>query len=84
MEFTAAADRLDEEVDRWFDVHLRGKSAAALRHAATAARLGLVSHVRATLPALERLYLQDLMQTDDAAEGIAAFIAKRKPDWKDR
>jgi cyclohexa-1,5-dienecarbonyl-CoA hydratase len=84
VELTAAADRLEAAVDRWFDVHLGGKSAAALRHAAAAARLGLLAHVRATLPALERLYLQDLMRTEDAAEGVAAFIAKRKPHWKDR
>ena len=81
---TAPADRLDAEVEHWFDEHLRGKSAAALRHAAAAARLWLVAQVRATLPALERLYLQDVMRTQDAVEGVAAFLEKRRPHWKDR
>ena len=84
VEFTAASDALQEEVDRWFDVHLRGKSAAAIRHAAAASRWGLLAHVRSTLPELERLYLRDLMSTRDAAEGIAAFVEKRPPEWKDQ
>lgn len=71
-------------VDRWFDAHLRGKSAAALRYATAAARHGLRQHVHAVLPELERLYLGDLMRTGDAAEGIAAFLEKRVPQWTDR
>jgi cyclohexa-1,5-dienecarbonyl-CoA hydratase len=72
------------DVDRWFDEHLRGRSAAALRHATAAARLSLRHHVQAVLPELERLYLGDLMRTEDAAEGIAAFLARRAPQWTDR
>jgi cyclohexa-1,5-dienecarbonyl-CoA hydratase len=34
------------------------------------------------LPELESLYLQDLMKTPDAIEGIVAFLEKRAPDWK--
>ena len=84
IELTAAADRLQDEVDRWFDLHVRSKSASAIRHAAAAARLGLRAHVRRVLPELERLYLHDLMRTHDAAEGIAAFLEKRQPEWTDR
>jgi cyclohexa-1,5-dienecarbonyl-CoA hydratase len=75
---------LDAEVDGWFEAHLQGKSAVALRYAAAAARHGLRQHVRAVLPELERLYLNDLMQTGDAVEGIAAFLEKRVPRWTDR
>ena len=83
LEFVVASTTLEAEVDRWFDLHLASRSAAALRHAATAARLALSSHVRQVLPNLERLYLNDLMQTADAAEGIAAFLEKRSPQWTD-
>lgn len=78
------SDRLTEEVDHWFATHLAPKSAAALRHAAAAARMELCARVRDTLPALERLYLDDLMRTHDAAEGVAAFLARRPPSWKNR
>jgi cyclohexa-1,5-dienecarbonyl-CoA hydratase len=84
LELVAPLDRLDGDVDRWFQAHLAGKSAAALRHAASAARMGLVAHVREMLPKVERLYLEDLMRTQDAVEGIDAFLAKRQPAWTDR
>jgi cyclohexa-1,5-dienecarbonyl-CoA hydratase len=80
---TAEAD-LERDVTAWYASHLGGRSAIALRHAVTAARSGLVSALRAQLPALERLYLGDLMRTADAAEGMAAFLEKRPPAWRDR
>ena len=44
-----------------------------------AARLELHDDFRERLPVLERLYLDDLMGTEDANEGIAAFLEKRPP-----
>ncbi len=32
----------------------------------------------------ERLYLERLMSTEDAKEGLQAFLEKRKPVWRDR
>jgi len=81
---TAHAAGLADVVDEWFATTLGPRSAAALRHAAAAARMTLVTHVREVLPHLERLYLDDLMRTQDAAEGIDAFMAKRAPRWTDR
>jgi cyclohexa-1,5-dienecarbonyl-CoA hydratase len=84
LEAVVADGTLGAEVDRWFEAHLSRASAAALRHATAAARLALRDHVRAVLPELEQLYLGDLMRTEDAAEGVAAFLQKRPPRWTDR
>jgi len=36
------------------------------------------------MPDIEKLYLETLMATEDANEGLTAFMEKRKPVWKDR
>lgn len=84
IEFVSAAESLEGDVDAWFARSLAPKSAAAIRHAAAAARLAMLHEVRVTLPALERLYLDELMHTTDAVEGIQAFLDKRAPRWSDR
>lgn len=68
----------------WFKEHLAGKSAAALHHAVRAARLDFVERVTAKLARVEALYLDDLMATRDAVEGLEAFLAKRPPNWEHR
>ncbi|WBY03198.1 cyclohexa-1,5-dienecarbonyl-CoA hydratase [Ramlibacter tataouinensis] len=65
----------------WFEQHLLGKSAAALACATVAARGPMQRQVRARLAELERLYLDWLMRTHDANEGLAAFLEKRQPAW---
>jgi cyclohexa-1,5-dienecarbonyl-CoA hydratase len=84
IELLVPADSLQEAVDAWFAEHLAPKSAVALRHAVAAARAGLRAQVRALLPDIERLYLDELMRTHDAVEGIDAFLQKRAPRWLHR
>lgn len=79
----AAPGGLGAAVDEWFTRTMAPRSAAALRHGVAAMRMPLQIHVRAALPEIERLYLNDLMRTHDAVEGIAAFMAKRPPAWTD-
>ena len=76
------SDALDAEVDGWFASQIAPRSAAALAHAAEAARSALVRTVPALLADLERQYLDRLMRTHDATEGIAAFIERRAPQWR--
>jgi len=54
----------------------------ALRYAALAARATVRAAVGVPLAALEREYLERLMQTHDAVEGVRAFLEKRAPRWR--
>ena len=84
IERVVPRDRLTAEISAWCAERLTPHSAAALRHATRALRAPLIEAVRTELPAVERLYLRELMQSHDANEGVAAFLAKRPPAWKDR
>jgi cyclohexa-1,5-dienecarbonyl-CoA hydratase len=59
-------------------------SAAALRAAKRALRAAADRPVSEALAAAEQLYLEDLMRTRDATEGLEAFLAKRAPVWEHR
>ena len=80
----APHELLGAAVDDWFDRHLASHSAAALRHASIALRYDVADAVERLLPRVEQLYLNDLMSTEDAVEGVRAFMEKRRPRWKDR
>jgi cyclohexa-1,5-dienecarbonyl-CoA hydratase len=41
-------------------------------------------HFEKGLARAEQIYLDELMKTEDAREGIAAWLEKRKPEWSDR
>jgi cyclohexa-1,5-dienecarbonyl-CoA hydratase len=75
-----AADPADAAL-RYFSEHLAGKSASALRHAVSAARLGYVARIDERLALAEHRYLDELIATRDPVEGLEAFLAKRPPKW---
>jgi cyclohexa-1,5-dienecarbonyl-CoA hydratase len=61
--------------------HLLPRSGSSLRLAVRALRAPLRARLAAELPVLERLYLDELMSTSDAVEGLQAFLEKRPPSW---
>ena len=75
---------LIEGAGAWFDAHLAPRSRVALAAAASASRLTLRTAAEPALAAAERLYIERLLPTQDATEGVRAFIEKRDPRWRDR
>jgi len=68
--------------DAYFMEHLAPLSASSVRFAERAVRTTLMRAMEQDLPTLERLYVEELMETHDANEGIAAFLDKRSPVYE--
>ncbi|NUQ34952.1 MAG: enoyl-CoA hydratase/isomerase family protein [Planctomycetaceae bacterium] len=82
--FTSKPGELHTQTDAWFRQTLGNYSASSLRIATRASRHRFLRHLERDMVEYERLYLDELMGTYDANEGIAAFIDKRKPLWRSR
>lgn len=72
---------LDSAVEKFIDTHIVPKSASSLRFGVKAARIKFNHVLSNFLPELEKVYVNQLMETHDANEGINAFLEKRKPVW---
>lgn len=67
----------------WYRKGPARMSAAALRIATRAVRVGTEPLLDARLDALEKLYVDEVLASHDGNEGIEAFIARRAPVWRD-
>jgi cyclohexa-1,5-dienecarbonyl-CoA hydratase len=72
---------LDEEARKFSDI-LLAKSSDILTLARKAARLGSRQAIESALCETQRIYVEELLRTEDAQEGIQAFLEKRLPKWK--
>lgn len=72
------------EVTATFADQIARHSTAVSRLALRAIRARRGRGFDAALTESERLYTQELTQTDDMNEGLAAFLEKRRPAWKNR
>lgn len=73
---------LAEEV-KGFIEKFKKLSGIVLKLTKEAALAGLNDDMDKGLKAIEKIYLDRLMKTHDAIEGLKAFLDKRKPTWKD-
>jgi len=63
---------------------LRELSGTSLQYARQAMDLGRGRSIEAALNEQENIYIHELMKTEDANEGVKAFMEKRKPVWRHR
>jgi cyclohexa-1,5-dienecarbonyl-CoA hydratase len=77
------SEGFDDAVDEWFE-RMLSLSGASLRHAKRAVLVARDKPVSEAHRDLVRSYLNELMKTEDAQEGIRSFLEKRPPVWKHR
>jgi cyclohexa-1,5-dienecarbonyl-CoA hydratase len=77
---SVAVEQLESVVDRTLD-ELRQLSPVALAHAKKAIYAWDAIHFDKGLARAEKIYLDELVSTADAREGIIAFLDKRPPKW---
>jgi cyclohexa-1,5-dienecarbonyl-CoA hydratase len=77
---SVAAEELESVVERTL-AELRALSPAALAHAKKAMYAWDAIHFDKGLARAEKIYLDELVSTADAREGIIAFLEKRAPKW---
>lgn len=76
-----ADEDLEDEVQK-FSTALLAQSPAALPLARKSTRLGSRAAIESALRESERVYLEGLLRTEDAREGVQAFLEKRPPRWR--
>jgi cyclohexa-1,5-dienecarbonyl-CoA hydratase len=63
---------------------LRELSGVSLQFTRAALDLGRIGDFESALSEVENLYLNELMKTEDATEGVQSFMQKRKPEWRNK
>ena len=76
-------DDLDSETEQFVKPYLK-LSAEVLRLTKKAIMKGLMDELEPSLKVIEGIYLDELMKTEDANEGLKAFLEKRRPEWKNQ
>lgn len=83
VSYVVAPDQLETKTQEIL-ARLRELSAPALEMTRRALDIGRGFSFEDALARVEDLYLNDLMKTEDANEGVAAFMEKRKAVWRNR
>lgn len=74
-------ESMESGVEKWICAYILPKSASSLRYGVKAVRIKFNHVISNFLPQLESLYVNKLMETHDANEGINSFLEKRKAVW---
>ena len=71
-------------VEQWIANNILPKSASSLKYATRAARASFDYFMNKNLVLFTDMFVNELMETEDANEGIVSFLEKRKPIWKNK
>ena len=77
-------DNFDDEADKFITEKLAINSASVLQLTKRAFIEGATKNYSESIKKIENIYLNELMKTNDANEGLTAFLEKRKPVWKNK
>jgi cyclohexa-1,5-dienecarbonyl-CoA hydratase len=78
-----AVSDFDQKSEEWLG-RITRHSASSLRLAKRAFKIAAGEDFPSKLHMVERLYLDELMSTEDASEGLSAFLEKRHAAWRGR
>ncbi|MFB0564169.1 MAG: enoyl-CoA hydratase/isomerase family protein [Candidatus Aminicenantaceae bacterium] len=76
-------DSFDSELEKFIQP-LTELSLVGLKYSKKGINLGLDTNFIEGLERIEKIYLEELMASEDAREGLKAFMEKRKPVWKNK
>jgi cyclohexa-1,5-dienecarbonyl-CoA hydratase len=77
-----SVENFELEAKKFINEKLATNSAVVLQLTKKAFIEGTKFNYAESIKKIEDIYLKELMKTKDATEGLAAFLAKRKPVWK--
>ncbi len=83
VSYVVEAEQLESKLQEILG-RLRELSAPALEMARRALDAARGRPFLAALERTEDIYLNELMKTEDAQEGVQAFMEKRKPEWRNK
>jgi cyclohexa-1,5-dienecarbonyl-CoA hydratase len=77
-------DNFDEEAEKLINEKIASNSAIVLKLTKRAIIEGATKNYSDSIKKSEDIYLNELMKTIDANEGLSAFLEKRQPVWKNK
>ncbi len=77
-------EKFEAEAEKFINEKLASNSAVVMQLTKRAFIEGVSQNYSNSIKKIEDIYLNELMKTDDANEGLSAFMEKRQPIWKNK